>query len=1021
MTDTPLARFQDLLRELFQFDCADLDFGIYRILNHKRDVIRGFIEEDLPKSVEAELKRGQVADQARAAEKLEEQAQQVHSTLGAGALGADGELQSAYRETPVGRKYLEAQEAARGARSAAAMEAEAFNHLYRFLSRYYEDGDFISKRRYSKEHRYAIPYNGEEVLLHWATADQYYIKSAEHFRDYQFRNRTGVIVRFVLQEADVEHDNVKGDRRFFSARDTEASWDQGARCLVVPFDYRPLTAAEQTRYGASQAKAQSQLLDRARVAIRQAASAHPECMAALDEPRLVGLTGKTETLLDYHLRQYTRRNSSDFFIHKDLSGFLTRELDFYVKNEVLSLETLQAAGEERAEGWFQMMRLLRSVGARIIAFLAQIEDFQKMLWEKRKFVVETNYIITVGQIPDEFHAEIAATDSQWDEWRELLKCDIPSSGRRAFLAEHPTLPVDTKNFSTGFVDRVLAACGDLSELRDGLLIHGDNFQALALTARSHRKRIDCVYIDPPYNTGDSEIIYKNRYLRSSWLTLMSNRLHFVRDLVSDDPVLFVAIDDFEMPNLAKLLDTEHPELRREVIIVNHHPQGGKATTLSHTHEYMFACVKESSSRRLVGPSPKTESEKRPFRRSGTAESNFRRKRPNSFYAILFDRDSLRVVGAEPPVPLGDTYPTGDTDSGYKRIYPIGTNGTERVWRKAYGSIHDLISRAKLVVRNGSTVYQDISPDESSTALFSNWVDARYNAGTHGANLLREIIGEQNVFSYPKSVHTVRDALYSAGLKDGSEVIDFFAGSGTTAHATINLNREDGRRRKFTLVEVGDHFDEVLMQRLKKIIYAPEWKSGRPHRVPSAEESERTPRVVQYLRIESYEDALDNMAFEQQARHLPFDDYELRYMLTTETGGSNTLLNVRKLSRPFDYRLSIRTHGRAERRAVDLPETFNFLIGLRVRTRLALYRERDDGTHRYLVLRGKTQAGKETVVIWRDIEGWTAEDFEQEWEWVQQQELTEGAEVVYVNGDSAIGGACSLDPEFKRRMFEGVTA
>ena len=236
------------------------------------------------------------------------------------------------------------------------------------------------------------------------------------------------------------------------------------------------------------------------------------------------------------------------------------------------------------------------------------------------------------------------------------------------------------------------------------------------------------------------------------------------------------------------------------------------------------------------------------------------------------------------------------------------------------------------------MYQNVSPEESSTALFSNWIDARYNAGTHGANLLREIIGEQNVFSYPKSVHTVRDALYSAGLRDGSEIIDFFAGSGTTAHATIDLNREDGCRRKFTLVEVGDHFDEVLMPRLKKIIYAPEWRSGRPHRLPSAEESERTPRLVQYLRIESYEDALDNMAFAERAPRLPFDDYELRYMLTTETDGSSTLLNAAKLSSPFDYRLSIRTNGRAERRVVDLPETFNFLIGLRVRTRLALYRE-----------------------------------------------------------------------------------
>jgi adenine-specific DNA-methyltransferase len=402
VTDTPLIKFQRLLRELFQFDCADLDFGIYRILNHKRDVIRRFIEEDLPKQVGEELSRGQVAEQAAAAAEQEKLAGEVRTAFGAGALDADGELESRFLDFPLGQKYVEAREAASGARSGGAMEAETYNHLYRFFRRYYEDGDFISKRRYSKDHRYAVPYDGEEVLLHWATADQYYVKSAEHFRDYQFQSRTGVIVRFDLRKADVEHDNVKGDRRFFIAGDSETAWDPEARRLVVPFEYRPLAASEQTRYGAKQAAtAQSRLLDQASAAIRNAASDHPECLAALDEFRRVGADGKTQTLLEYHLRHYTRRNTSDFFIHKDLSGFLTRELDFYIKNEVLSLDTLHVGGEERAEGWFQMMRLLRSIGGRIITFLGQIEDFQKMLWEKRKFVVETNYIVTVGHVSED--------------------------------------------------------------------------------------------------------------------------------------------------------------------------------------------------------------------------------------------------------------------------------------------------------------------------------------------------------------------------------------------------------------------------------------------------------------------------------------------------------------------------------------------------------------------------------------------------------------------------------------------
>ena len=138
--------------------------------------------------------------------------------------------------------------------------------------------------------------------------------------------------------------------------------------------------------------------------------------------------------LEHHLRQYTRRNDSDFFIHKDLRGFLSRELDFYLKNEVLNLDNLEAAGEDAADGWFQQMRLIKSVGGEIVDFLAQIEDFQKMLWEKRKFVVDTQYCVTLGNIDPRFYPEIAANDAQWEEWRELLGID--GADRSVILPEN---------------------------------------------------------------------------------------------------------------------------------------------------------------------------------------------------------------------------------------------------------------------------------------------------------------------------------------------------------------------------------------------------------------------------------------------------------------------------------------------------------------------------------------------------------------------------------------------------------
>ena len=236
----PIDQFQALLRELFQFDCSDLDFGIYRIMNHKREVIERFITNDLPKAVSEVLESGALADQAQAANELEEVAQQIKSTLASDAIDADGNLVK-YQTSEIGKKYKDLQKRAGGSGGRDALEAAIFNHLHAFFSRYYQDGDFISKRRYSKRQRYAIPYNGEEVHLHWANNDQYYVKTGEYFRDYSFVVR-GITVHFRLQAAEVEQENVKGDKRFFLPCTELLAWDEEASRLDIPFEYRPLTS-----------------------------------------------------------------------------------------------------------------------------------------------------------------------------------------------------------------------------------------------------------------------------------------------------------------------------------------------------------------------------------------------------------------------------------------------------------------------------------------------------------------------------------------------------------------------------------------------------------------------------------------------------------------------------------------------------------------------------------------------------------------------------------------------------------
>ncbi len=483
--------------------------------------------------------------------------------------------------------------------------------------------------------------------------------------------------------------------------------------------------------------------------------------------------------------------------------------------------------------------------------------------------------------------------------------------------------------------------------------------------------------------------------------------------------LFIAIDDFEMVDLCEMIDKHFPFLRREMIVVNHHPQGGKAKTLANTHEYMLCCVKAASDRTLAGRISKDGVELRPFKRSGTAESNFRYGRPNSFYAILVDPDTKRVVGIEPPPDRASNhYPSHKTKEGYVRVYPLGAQGEERVWRRSYESCLPLVKDNKLQCSDNMTIYQLIEAQDRTAALFSNWVDSRYNAGTFGANLLMNIIGVHNPFSYPKSIHTVGDAIFAAGIEDDAYCVDFFAGSGTTGHAVINLNREDGGRRKFILVEMADYFDTVLLPRIKKVTFTPEWKDGKPKRKATAEEAERSPRIVKYIRLESYEDALNNIAFDdasgQQA--MQFDDYLLQYMLRWETRASETLLNVEKLARPFHYKLHIHADGQTHEKLVDIPETFNYLLGLHVQTR----RVYDDGWRRYLVYRGRIDH-RNIAVIWRETEAWQQADLERDKKFVAEQKLADGADEVFVNGDSFIPNARALEPVFKARLFAPVEA
>ncbi|MCZ0942190.1 MAG: DNA methyltransferase [Gammaproteobacteria bacterium] len=1032
---SPIEKFQSLLRELFQFDCADLDFGIYRIMNHKRDVVERFISTKLPEAVDAELGSGTLSQQAEANAALEEARRQVFESLGPDALDADGEVTPALAGTPVAETYLTAKARAGASRSREALETDVYNHLYAFFNRYYQDGDFVSKRRYSRNHRYAIPYNGEEVHLHWANSDQYYIKTDEHFHSYQWKSPTGVTVHFRVNEANLDQNNVKGERRFFVPEWADANWELGNRTLTVPFSYRPLNAAEGAEHGRSnqQEGIIAASLDQFPTHVKD-----PDALAALTSERSRNAADERVTHLEHHLRRYTRRNDSDFFIHKNLGPFLFRELDFYLKNEVLNLENMEIAGEHAAEGWFQLLRLIKTIGSQIIDFLAQIEGFQKMLWEKRKLVTETNYCIALRCIPEEFHGEIAANEAQWAEWRSLSLLDDeainladPSTAaeeRISHLKLHGTLMLDTAHFPKELVDRLLAFFDDLDKSTDGLLVHGDNWQAPRLLQGRYQDAVQCVHIDPPYNTATSGFLYKNNYQHSSWLAMMHDRVEAGIALMQPSGAFLCHIDENEYERLHVLFSHMGIPDGGTIVWDKKNPMLGRRQ-IATQHEYVLWRTWNEASvfMRSDNVSKILERAALCIRLEGGVNDRSRKKfrtwlgKQNDFSggerAYEHIEDDGRVFQS---VAMGAPEPREDRKFHIPLMHPK-TNKPCPVppsgWSRAPETMRQLVEKKEVIFGKDESIQprRKVYLSEDTKRQMPSVIR---DSGRGKGDL--DKLGL--VFPYNHPVSLYEELIGSAAAQSDAYVMDHFAGSGTTAHAVVNLNRADGGKRKFILTEFGEQFDAVLLPRVKKIAFSPLWSNAKPQEIAVSDEVQRLPQVIKYIRLESYEDALDSIEFDQRAGELELEEkiegYLLNYMLKWETKDSETLLNPSKLMAPFDYRLRVHANGDTVERGVDVAETFNYLLGLKVRTR-RVYMDKD---RRYLAFSGETreQPGRTTVVIWRNTADWEEADLKRDREFVAENGITEGADTIYVNGMSSILRGKPIEPLFKERMFAGVS-
>lgn len=1043
------------LRELFELDKADLDFGIYRIIAQRQDEIQQFLDHDLKQSVQAVLKDGDGSQRESLQRELD---------------AAIKSMQDLGMEPSSSPKVKELEEKVAAFTGSDYQEIQTYEHLYTFFSRYYEEGDFISQRRVSKDARYAIPYNGEEVKLHWANADQYYIKSSENFRDYRFKLDDGRFVNFKLLDAESSRDNTKGDKRFFMLSDEPVTeLDNGE--LQIGFHYQGL-AANQKKVTAADGKEkmanQKVFNELTAKTIQQQLPVSWQSAVFADAPTKANTK---RTLLEKHINDYTAKNSFDYFIHKDLGGFLRRELDFYIKNEVLELDDVVQADEAKLAERLKQIKAIRKVADLVITFLAQIENFQRKLWLKQKFVVKSDYCFTLDRLPESLYSVIADNEAQRKEWVSLGFIEDDIEITTDSLKTNPFLIVDTQHFDLGFKYDCLGAIEDIDEQCDGLLIHGDNFQALNLLHYKFQEKIQCIYVDPPYNKDGDHFVYKDSYRHSTWLSMILDRLEAGRKFLRQDGYLAVSIDDIEFARIQIVLDQTYGAENRVANLVWDRNRKNDAKLFSVGHEYMVCYAnnkslltqKKTKLRELKAGVGEAEKKYRAlYRRHKSINDNF--KDDWKFYIhSLKDPEVKSILKKFPKLSEKGPYRDdgninwpGGGGPRYEVLHPI-TNKAVKIpksgWRYSDpATLWDKYNAGYLSFgRDESTVpgvVYYLFESNSQVMGSSFWSYAQTASDDFSA-----IMGE-GVFENPKNYKDI-GRISSYLSSKNSIILDYFGGSGTTAHAVISLNRGDNGNRKYVLVEQGEYFDKVLKPRVKKIVFSESWAEGKPI-VNKDNSFSGISHCLKKLVLESYEDTQNNLVLNRTGQQQALlesgaelkQDYTLNYMLDIESKGS--LLNIEAFEQPFSYQMHIATDsaGETQLQNIDLIETFNYLIGLTVHTlqkttvkiefeqdndgiwqpvnRSAHCQEGEENSYTFVVINGELPNGDSALVIWRVLNDFAnpqsklmhnmaADAFVMDRLRVNTKDKE--LDAIFVNGDNTLPNIRSGDEHWKVRLIE----
>ncbi len=708
----------------------------------------------------------------------------------------------------------------------------------------------------------------------------------------------------------------------------------------------------------------------------------------------------------YFVSECNIPSQNEFFIPKMSKKHFERESKLFILKTYPSIIEYDNIDFNAIASLITKIGLFKKCLMSFYNFISRYYQLQLALYQKKKLIQKSEYCITLDLIPKSFYPEILRSKYQILDWERNFQIDthnIFTTMNPEGLLNHPSLMMDTKYFNLEFKDRLLSTFEDIDSALNGIIIHGENFDGLELLKSKFCQKIDMIYIDPPYNRGKDEFRYKDNYQHLSWLSMMFASLLKLKFLSASKSSLFISIDDIEKPYLEILADRlfkRDPSFGPIIVQVN---AGGRDyLPIAKSHEYIL-CFSTGSEFPEINLLPKDPTEykyqdlygKWLNRELRNRNPRFNRQnRPNLFYPFFInpkncDKDKFCVVSLE------------RTKTHSIEIYPRDSKGRDDCWRwgkeKAALNLDPLFpEKSHLVARQrpdgGWNIYEKYR--KITQKAKSLWLDSEFRT-ENGTIQIRKLFGK-SVIDFPKPFELIQKCV-ALGSKSNSFILDFFAGSGSTAHAVIEQNIKDDGRRKYLLIEKADYFSTVLLPRIKKIVYSREWKNGLPLN------PEKRSHFFKYLKIETYCNTLENFQLINSKSNN--DKNHLKYNLSGNNDHIQISFNFNIFNEPFNvFHLS-----KGKKIPLDLIETFNYLIGFHLSKILVIKNQ----TVNYKILKGFIE-NQTALIIWRDIENL---DLQLDAHFIKEEILKDPIDHLYVNTKCLIDSANIIDHEFMLRMFK----